>query len=266
MHVRVNGVELEYVEAGSGVPLVFSHGGGSDVRFWEPQRDVFAARYRFVAYSQRFRGSSTRSADTEDSTEAHAADLVALIEHLGAGPAHLVGFSSAVALRATLKAPALVRSLTTIEPNVPWLLQGDADGEEVLAAWREANRRLEVEAGGDAARRAELWFELVNNRGPGTLDAQPEAFRTMWLENFGSSSGRASPPEPLTCSQLATLAVPTLALGTEHGMRYSRTILDRLVACLPSCEHVVLPGVTHFVSYQAPHVFNAAVLDFISRH
>ena len=55
-YVQVNGVELEYVDEGRGVPVVFSHGGGSDVRYWEPQREVFAARYRFVGYSHRSHG------------------------------------------------------------------------------------------------------------------------------------------------------------------------------------------------------------------
>ena len=53
----MNGVELEYVEAGTGVPVVFSHGGSSDLRYWEPQREVFAARYRFVAYATGSTGS-----------------------------------------------------------------------------------------------------------------------------------------------------------------------------------------------------------------
>jgi pimeloyl-ACP methyl ester carboxylesterase len=43
MTVRVNGLELEYVEAGTGVPAVFCHGSGSDVRYWEPQREAVAA-------------------------------------------------------------------------------------------------------------------------------------------------------------------------------------------------------------------------------
>jgi len=56
-HIHVNGVDLEYVDEGTGVPVVFSHGGGSDLRYWEPQREVFAARYRFVAYSHRLHGT-----------------------------------------------------------------------------------------------------------------------------------------------------------------------------------------------------------------
>jgi pimeloyl-ACP methyl ester carboxylesterase len=106
--------EPEYVDEGGGVPVVFSHGGGSDLRYWEPQRQVFAARHRFVAAS-------------------HAEDLVALIRGLGSGPVHLVGFSRATALRATVREPGLVRSLTIAEPNVPWLLEGDPEGEGALA-------------------------------------------------------------------------------------------------------------------------------------
>jgi hypothetical protein len=75
-HVRVNGVDLEYVEEGTGIPVVFSHGGSSDLRYWEPQRKVFGARYRFVAYSRRFHGSGARPADGDDSGDAHKNDLL----------------------------------------------------------------------------------------------------------------------------------------------------------------------------------------------
>jgi len=59
---------------------------------------------------------------------------------------------------------------------------------------------------------------------------------------------------------------PTLALGAEHGMPYSRRILDRLAGYISGSCLVVIPSVTHFVSYQQPDVFNEAVLDFLARH
>ena len=152
------------------------------------------------------------------SADAHAADLVAIIRRLESGPVHLVGFSTAIALRAALREPGLVRSLTIIEPNVPWLLEGDPEGEAVLAWWRDENERVRAEAAGDAERRARLWFELVNNRGPGTFDAQPEALRRMWLDNFNAKRPAAPPPEPLTCEQLGAITTPTLVVGAEYGM------------------------------------------------
>jgi pimeloyl-ACP methyl ester carboxylesterase len=265
-NVQVNGVNLEYVDVGTGVPVVFSHGGHSDLRYWEPQRAAFARRYRFVAYSHRFHGSGVWPTDGDYSAGAHVADLLAIIRRLEAGPVHLVGFSTAIALRATLREPGLVRSLTVIEPNVPWLLHGDPEGESVLAWWRAENQRVTGEAAGDQARSAMLWFELVNNQGSGTFDAQPEGLRRMWLDNFGRKRPAPAPPEPLYCEQLSAITTPTLAIEAEHGMPYSRRIVERLAECILRCRLVSLPGVTHFMSYQDPSTFNNMVLDFLEQH
>jgi pimeloyl-ACP methyl ester carboxylesterase len=264
--IRVNGVDLEYVDEGAGVPVVFSHGGSSDLRYWEPQRKVFGTRYRFVAYSRRLHGSRAPAGNDEDSADGRTADLLAIMHRLEAGAVHLVGFSAATALRATLCEPGLVRSLTIIEPNVPWLLAGDPEGEAVGAWWREENERVQVEAAGDAQREAELWFELVNNRGPGTFDAQPAAFRGMWLDNFNARGPKAPALRPLTREQLGAITTPTLVLGAEHGMPYSRRIVDVLAACIPGSRLVIIPSVTHFMSYQQPDIFNEAVLDFLTLH
>ncbi len=261
----MNGVDLEYVEEGTGVPVVFSHGGSSDVRYWEPQREFFASRYRFIAYSHRYHGSGPLPSQGEYSAEAHAHDLVALISRLGE-PAHLVGFSTPIALRAVLRAADKVRSLTIIEPNVPWLLEGDAEGEAVLAWWRAENHRVQTEADGDAVRSAELWFELVNNRGPGTFTAQPQALRRMWLDNFAGTRPAAPAPAPLTAGELGTISTPTLALGAEFGMPYSRSILERVARTISRSRLVILAGATHFMSYQVPDRFNQEVVDFLDGH
>lgn len=264
-HVAVNGVNLEYVDQGTGVPVVFSHGGSSDLRYWEPQREAFAARYRFVSYSRRSHGAGPWAAEGEVSADAHTTDLLAVMRRLKAGAVHLVGFSTVIALRAILREPSLVRSLTIIEPNVPWLLEGDAEDEAALSWWRDENARVQSEAGADIERRARLWFELVNNRGPGTFDAQAEPFRRMWIDNF--NSGRPiAPPPPLTCEHLGAIAAPTLVVGAGDGMPYSRRIVERLAGCIPGSQRVVIPGVTHFMSYQAPDVFNDTVLEFVSKH
>ncbi|MBA2644369.1 MAG: hypothetical protein H0U80_02875 [Solirubrobacterales bacterium] len=87
----------------------------------------------------------------------------------------------------------------------------------------------------------------------------------MWLDNFGAKRPTA-PPEPITCEQLGAITTPTLAVGAEHGMSYSRGILDRLAGCIPGSHKVVIPAATHFVSYQAPDRFNEVVLAFLARN
>ena len=197
----MNGVDVDYVDEGTGTPVVFSHGGSSDLRYWDPQREVFAARYRFVTYSRRFHGPGPSPMSGDSSTESHVADLIELIRRLP-GPVHLIGFSTALALHVTTAEPDLIRTLTIVEPNVPWLLQQDADGEQVLARWRAENERIAAEAAGDVERAAKLWFELVCNRGPGR-STPTHGLRSMWLDNYGAERPAAPSPEPLTCERSA---------------------------------------------------------------
>jgi pimeloyl-ACP methyl ester carboxylesterase len=264
--LRVNGADLDCVTEGTGVPVLFSHGGGSDLRYWEPQRRAFAARHRFVAYSRRYHGPGPWPAAGDHSTEAHVADLVEILRGLEPGPAHLVGFSTSLALRAVLAAPDVVRTLTIVEPNLPWLLDGDPEGEGLLAWWRAENQRIRDEAAGDRAKAARLWFELVDNRGPGTFSAQPRDFQRMWLENFTATRPPAPSPAPVRCEDLRGVSVPTLVVGAEYGMRYSRRIVDVLAGCIPGARRVVVPRVTHFMSYQNPAPFDDLVLAFLDEN
>jgi pimeloyl-ACP methyl ester carboxylesterase len=117
MNVHVNGVDLGYVEEGKSVPVVFSHGGSSDLRYWEPQRAAFAARYRFVAYSDRFHGIASWPATGDYSADANSRDL-AIIRRLEAGAVHLVGFSTAIALH-ELPRPRYVQRSRLGLPRAP---------------------------------------------------------------------------------------------------------------------------------------------------
>jgi pimeloyl-ACP methyl ester carboxylesterase len=40
--VEVNGVRLQYIEQGSGEPIVFVHGAPHDLRAWQAVREVIA--------------------------------------------------------------------------------------------------------------------------------------------------------------------------------------------------------------------------------
>jgi pimeloyl-ACP methyl ester carboxylesterase len=87
----------------------------------------------------------------------------------------------------------------------------------------------------------------------------------MWLDNFGRDRA-STPPEPLRCERLAMIPTPTLALAAEYGTPYSRRIVELVARCIPNCRLVDVPGVTHFMSYQAPAVFDRLLLDFLAGH
>jgi pimeloyl-ACP methyl ester carboxylesterase len=161
---------------------------------------------------------------------------------------------------------ALLRSLTIIEPNVPWLLEGPDGDEATLSWWRAENERVTAEAAGNSERRAVLWFELVNNRGPHAFDEQPDALRRMWLDNFNAVRPPTPPPSPLRCEDLRAITAPTLVLCAQFGMPYSRRIAQRVAECISSSRLVLVPSVTHFMTYQAPGQFNGTLLAFLDDH
>jgi len=61
--------------------------------------------------------------------------------------------------------------------------------------------------------------------------------------------------------------VPSAAsLGLWTTRLCARRIVERLAECISGCRRVTVPGVTHFMSYQAPAIFNRVVLDFLAQH
>src|SRR5205807_668415 len=125
--LKASDIGLLYTEQGAGAPVVFVHGAWMDLRYWEPQREAVAAKYRFIAYTLRYHGTTRWSDDGQRySTATHLADLTAFIRRLNAGPVHLVGLSMGgrLATLSALQHPDLLRSLTVLEPPLDDLLDG----------------------------------------------------------------------------------------------------------------------------------------------
>ena len=118
--VSVNGVTLAYREQGAGEPVVLVH-GASDLRIWDHQEAAVADAFRCIAYSRRYaRPNADIEPGVDDQMLPHVEDLAALLNALGAAPAHLVGHSwgGFVALLTAIRHRNLVRSLVLVEPPV----------------------------------------------------------------------------------------------------------------------------------------------------
>jgi pimeloyl-ACP methyl ester carboxylesterase len=154
--VRVNGVELHYIEKGTGVPVIFIHGGLEDHRAWGDQVEAFSSRYHAIAIRRyNFPNAGAAVADNY-SASVDAEDLATLIRRLKLAPAHVIGYSygAYAALLLARRHPELVRSLVLAEPPVLRLLPGIAGGEPLRTefmskVWQPAGAgfRLSDEAG-----------------------------------------------------------------------------------------------------------------------
>ena len=88
---NVNGTRLNFVMAGEGEPVVFFHGLSPNHRMWDEQLAFCSNHFCVIAYDLRGFGAS---ADPQPGIEySHAADLAALLGHLGIAEATEVGLS-----------------------------------------------------------------------------------------------------------------------------------------------------------------------------
>jgi non-heme chloroperoxidase len=90
-----DGVELHYLDAGSGPPILFEPGWSMPAWIWDAQIRHFAEHFHVVALDPRSQGESDKPTEG-NSCERRAQDIKELIEHLKLDPAVLVGWSLGV--------------------------------------------------------------------------------------------------------------------------------------------------------------------------
>jgi pimeloyl-ACP methyl ester carboxylesterase len=270
----VDGAELHYIERGEGDPLVFVHGGLSDLRTWGPQLRPFSERYRVVAYSRRGYYPNAFPADyTQSDMMRHVADLAALIDHLGLERVYLVAnsYGSYISLVYALHHPERVRAMALAEPPIHPLLRRLPGGEELFEefmreAWRPARVAFER---GEMEEGVRLFVEGAV--GPGEWERLPERVREAMLPNGPEMAAAARTPievqmVDVTCEDAARIEAPTLLLyGAKSPPKY-RLINDELCRCMPHAERAVIPDAAHVLHSQNPEEHNRVVLDFLERH
>jgi len=92
-----DGGRLAYEEAGTGPPLLLVSGLGGLASFWRGFAQACSARFRVVTYDHRGVGRSSPLAGATSIADM-AADLLALLDHLGIAATSLVGHSTGGAI------------------------------------------------------------------------------------------------------------------------------------------------------------------------
>src|SRR3984893_13871949 len=112
----VNGHPLYFEDSGgSGPSVILSHGFLMDHEMFAPQVEALSGEFRMITWDQRGFGSTPAGGPFTcwDS----AADVLALLDHLGIGQAVLVGMSQGgfLSLPVALTAPERVKALALID-------------------------------------------------------------------------------------------------------------------------------------------------------
>lgn len=86
-----DGLKLNYVESGSGEPLILIHGLTASLNYFKKQLPALSRRYRVIAYDLRGHGLS--EAGRGLTLERYAQDLEEIMDHCGIGKASIVCWS-----------------------------------------------------------------------------------------------------------------------------------------------------------------------------
>jgi pimeloyl-ACP methyl ester carboxylesterase len=250
---NVNGARLYYEQHGSGPDIAFIHGAGGNHLCWWQQVAAFASHFRCTVYDARGWGRSTGEMGV--GRWALGTDLVALLEHLGIGRAHIVAQSMggrAVAGLARL-APSRIQSL---------LLGGTPAGatndrirelQDELRALRGSDSLREHSLAPDYAQREPgmaLLYRQINalnpKRPPGLLGRPPASYR-----------GSMHPT-------LAGLGVPILFIAGEHDHITSPAMIREASSLIPGSRYEVITGAGHSCYFEAAAAWNRLALAFFS--
>ncbi len=277
----IDHASLEYVEKGSGEPLVLIHGSASDHRTWHAQQDELAKHYRAIAYSRRYHWPNPRIPDGADyAMKEQVDDLRALLLALDAAPAHLVGHSYGgfLALLLALDEPSLVRTLVLAEPPVITLFVSNSPKPlELLKLFatrpRTAAAILHFGATGigpatAAAKRGDVEAAV---RTFGTAVLGREAFRRLSRSRLEQVRTNFFPEEllgsgfpPLEADPVRGVQAPTLLVTGERSPRLFHRLADALEELLPRVQRVEIEGASHMMQEDDPPAFNEAVLSFLA--
>jgi pimeloyl-ACP methyl ester carboxylesterase len=266
---RVNGINLAFVEEGTGETVVFVHGANGDWRTWDSLRSYIAEKYQYVALSRRYHQPNPWPGDGSDySLLMHVEDLAAFIRALGVGPAHLVGgsYGGWVAVLVALQYPDLVKSLVLSEPG---LINAETpEAKAVIAEWDETLMPPVRQAlqEGDTDRASILLWNAVNDP-RFNFASTPQPRQERWLGNGNTLPllFNAPPSQTLTCEQLASLTMPILVIGSEYIRPYFRQSNDRLLQCLhPGIATTVVPDAPHAWYPVNPQAGAEAILTFLN--
>jgi len=256
--VNVCGLRIAFERKGEGPPLVLLHGALSDSRMWRRQLDELSDEFTVVAWDAPGCG---RSADPPETFRLpdFADCLAAFIKEIGLVKPHVLGlsFGAGLALELYRRYPNIPRTLILASAYAGWAgsLPPDVVEERLQQGLQQSRLPPEqvVEKWIPTLFTKSVPVEVINETATIMSEFHPAGMRVMLL-SFAEADLR---------DVLPTIKVPTLLLYGEADQRSPLNVAESLHARIPASKLVVIPGVGHECSLEAPEIFNAEVRSFL---
>jgi 3-oxoadipate enol-lactonase len=258
--IEINGLNIAYLDQGSGPPIVAIHGWGGNKNVWRPQLDAFSRAHRFIAIDIPGHGDSGRPDGDHFYSPAACADMTrALMDRLGLDRAVLLGQSMGTFVSQLIYHSDPRRVIALVLTGA---LSRSPPAGKIAGIWvedivREIARRGIKDYLDDNVR---FWFS------PGfdpTRIEETTAERYKLAAHAAIAYCRAVAVLDIR-DRLGEIRAPTLIIvGSEDG----RTPVEEselMNRGIPDAWLKVIKGAGHLVNVEQPEAFNQPVLDFIN--
>lgn len=254
----INGLTQAFIDEGEGQALLLVHGSLCDHRYWRWQEPALAAKCRVIIPSLRHYWPITEPESEGFSAEQHAADLLALLEHLDIEKAHILGHSrgAAVAVRMAQQAPEQTASLILADPGL-------RNPEELEASIYAKAYALTMIVSGALDDGLEIFIDSVS--GQGTWQKMVPWFKRMVRDNAETLVLQQNEsPVLFDTDELASLGQFKISLiGGGQSPDPFPHIIEELSKLWPEAAVHMLDKATHGMNLAMPQAFNQIVLDHI---
>ena len=223
---EINGINFYYEIYGTGKPLIFLHGNGGSIKSASAKIDYFKKYFKVIAIDSRGHGKSIDTTTKQLTYVQMANDIKVLLDSLNIDSAFVSGQSDGgiLGLLLAINFPAKISKLATYGANM-------FPGKKAV-------------------------FNEIDNMVSDTLKVTKD-FNTRRLYSL-----LAYQPNIIK-KDLQKIKCPVLIMsGDRDVIRLEHSI--KIFNNIANANFFVMPGATHFGSYEKPELFNLVLLDFLN--
>lgn len=252
---------IEYLEQGSGAPIIFMHGIGGGANTFDSQLENLS-NYRRISWNMPGYGSSEAN-PWPPSFESLSSSLARFIESLSLTTVHLVGQSigGMIALEHALRRADQVATLTLIASTPRFGSGDDSFKNEFLKA-----RLAPLDEGMTMA-------QLAAKAAPALTGTNTDEHCMAEIERIMSKislkTWRGILQTLVTFdrkTELDSIAQPCCVIAGSDDNNSPAKTLQKMASALPNAEFHLIDGAGHMVNQEAPDMINTILNRFIGQH
>jgi pimeloyl-ACP methyl ester carboxylesterase len=255
-YIKVNGLNIFYIEEGKGQPLILLHGGITNAEFnWKEHIEYYSKNFRVLALDSRGHGK-TNNPSGEFSYRLMADDVAAFIQNMKLEKPFIMGWSDGgqIALEIGIRHPNLAKALV-------------AGGvlSEIADYYSSAMKQWGIEGPGKV--NLEKMMEVI----PQFTQQLPELHSSVygpeyWKKLVQDISNMWLDPTAFPGEKIEQISTPILIIAGDRDEASSIEECAKMYRRIPNAELAIIPNAHHDVYETKTNLFNKIVLEFLIRH